>query len=238
MSPEFILQGKNMSVLGYLLSGKSLKAAKKYTEAARSETGEKADQLFQKAYQNYASVSESYAYYPDTLYNWGFALLHQAQSKPDEDADKIFEEAITKFSFCSTVAPNHLGAAMDGGVALLGQAKARNVNLDNELYVKAKELFNKAEEIQEGTASYNLACMFALQNDGDACLEALENARDLGLVPNEEDILKDDDLDNIKLMPWFDEFIKSLAEEEEQEEEVEVVESESSDETKNDDSED
>lgn len=230
-----------MSVLGYLLSGKSLKTAIKLTESARKESGEKADKLFQEAYQNYASISESYSKYPDALYNWGFALLHQAQTKSAENADKIFDEAINKFSFCSTVAPNHLGAAMDGGVALLGQAKARSVSLDHELYIKAKELFDKAEKIQEGSASYNLACMYALQSDGDACLEALESARDHGLIPSEAEIINDDDLENVKLLPWFDDFIKSLEEEEEEEKQQEViteeVKDESPDETKKDDDE-
>jgi hypothetical protein len=204
-----------MSVLGYFLSGSKLKKAKKLTAAARKEEADKADLLFQEAYKNYAAVSESYSGYPDTLYNWGFALLHQAQTKSGDDAVKIFEESIIKFSFCSTIAPNHLGAAVDGGVALLGLAKAKAVNLDNEIYIKARASFEKAEEIQQASASYNLACMYALQSDGDACLEALEKARDYGLVPAEEDIIKDDDLENIKQLAWFDEFIASLTEEEE-----------------------
>lgn len=205
-----------MSFLDYILSGSKLKSAKKLTEAARKENGDRAEQLFQEAYNNFASVSVSHSSYAEALYNWGFALLHQAQSKSSpEEASKIFEEAISKFSSCKTKSPNHLGAAMDGGVALLGLARAKNVNLDNELYTRAKALFVKAEEIQHGSASYNIACMLALQNDGDACLKALENARDHGLIPNEEDIINDDDLANIKQLPWFDDFIKSLEDDEE-----------------------
>lgn len=207
-----------MSVLGYLLSGSNLKKAKKLTIAARQEQGEKADQLFQQAYDSFAAVSESYSKYADTLYHWGFALLHQAQSKPSAEAIKIFEEAINKFSFCNTISPKHLGAAVDGGVALLGLAKNKQVGLDNELYAKAKESFETAEKIQYGMASYNLACMYALQNDGDACLKALENARDNGLVPKEQNIINDDDLQNVKQLPWFADFIKSLEEEDEEDE--------------------
>lgn len=200
-----------MSFLDYFLSGSKLKSAKKLTEAARLEDGGKTDQLFQEAYKNFASISASHSSYPDALYNWGFALLHQAQAKSSpEEASKIFEEAITKFSACTTLSPDHLGAAMDGGVALLGLAKAKNVKLDDELYAKAKQSFIKAEKIQQGSASYNLACMSALINEGDACLKALENARDHGLIPSEEDIVNDDDLANVKQLPWFDEFIKSL----------------------------
>jgi len=199
-----------MSIHSYLLSGSHFKKAKQLTLDARQETGEKADQLFQQAYNNFSAISESYSNYSDALYYWGFALLHQAQTSSTEKSIKVFEDAINKFSFCKTVAPDHLGAAIDGGVALLGLAKAKQMGLEHELYRKAKESFGAAEKIQTGSASYNLACIYALQNEANACLKALENARDHGLVPDEQDIINDDDLKNVKQMPWFAEYINSL----------------------------
>ncbi|NOR79231.1 MAG: hypothetical protein GQ529_00120 [Methyloprofundus sp.] len=199
-----------MSIHSYLLSGSYLKKAKQLTFDARQEKGEKADQLFQQAYNSFTAISESYSNYADALYYWGFALLYQAQTKSAEEAIKTFEEAINKFSCCKTIVPNHLGAAIDGGVALLGLAKAKQIGLDHELYHKAKESFGAAEKIQAGSASYNLACIYALQNEESACLKALENARDHGLVPDEQDILNDNDLKNIKQLTWFAEYINSL----------------------------
>lgn len=208
-----------MSILGYLLSGTQLEKAKRLTLEARKDGGDKADQLFQQAYDIFATIPESSSNYADALYYWGFAILHQAFTKPSAEAIKIFEQAITKFSLCKTTSPEHLGAAIDSGVALMGLAKCKQVNLDNELYSKAKESFEKAEKIQQGSASYNLACMYALHNESDACLKALENARAHGLVPDEQDIINDDDLKNVKQSPWFAKFIKSLAEKEEEVEE-------------------
>ena len=211
-----------MSILGYLLSGSALKKANKLTLNARQEQGEKADQLFQQAYDSYSTISASFSKYPDALYYWGFALLNQALTKPSDEAIQIFEEAINKFSLCKTVTPLHLGAAVDGGVALLGLAKSKQVDLNNDIYNKAKESFEAAEKIQQGSASYNLACMYALQNKGDACLNALENARAHGLVPEEQNIVNDNDLQNVKKLPWFAEFIESLAEKEEDVEEEKI----------------
>ena len=98
-----------MSILGYLLSGSKLEKAKKLTLEARQEKGKKADQLFQQAYENFMTISESSSNYADALYYWGFAILHQAFTKPSDEAIKIFEEAITKFSICKTISPEHLG---------------------------------------------------------------------------------------------------------------------------------
>ncbi len=209
-----------MSFLDFLFGGRKLKTAKKLTETARKESGETADQLYKEAYDKFASISESSPNYNDALYQWGFALLHQAQSKTSaEEAVKIYEEAITKFSFCQTISPNHLGAAVDGGVALLELAKARNADLDDEIYAKAKALFEKAEQIQEGSASYNQACMAALVNDKDACQAALEKARSHGLLPDVEDIKNDEDLKNVKRLAWFKKLIKELETEKQEEEE-------------------
>ncbi len=203
-----------MSIINYLLSGNSFKKAKKLTLEAREEQGEKADQLFQQAYASFSAISDSYSNYSDALHSWGFALLHQAQSKPSKEAIKIYEEAIDKFSLCKSVSSTHLGGALDGGVALLGLAKSQQVSLDNELYDKAKQSFESAEKIQPGSSAYNLACLYALQNKQDACLKSLKTAQNYGLLPDEQNIINDDDLKNVKPLPWFAEFIASLEEEE------------------------
>jgi hypothetical protein len=200
-----------MSILGYLLSGRQVEKAKKLTLEARQEKGGKADQLFQQAYDIFTTIPESSSNYADALYYWGFAILHQAFTKPSDEASKIFDQAITKFSLCKTISSEHLGASIDSGVALMGLAKSKQVSLDNGLYSKAKESFEKAETIQQGSASYNLACLYALHKKNDDCLKALENARDHGLVPDEQDIINDDDLKNVKQLPWFTEYIESLA---------------------------
>ena len=204
-----------MSVSNYLLSGHKFKKAKNLSAAARLEDGEKADALFQEAYENFSAISSVRVQYPDALHCWGLALVNQAQKKSGDAAIKILEEAITKFSLCDTVKPNHIGASLDKGVALMALAKVKGLSSDGDLYIKANESFLNAEEIQHGSASYNLACLHALHNKADACLESLEKARDCGLIPDEQDILNDADLNNVKKLSWFREFIASLADKEE-----------------------
>jgi len=202
-----------MSIQSYFMSGSRLKKAQQLTLDARQAEGEQANILFQQAYDSYASVSESFSRYADTLHYWGLAYLQQADTKSfSSEAIKIYEEAINKFLLCKAIAPNHLGAVVDEGVALLGLAKCKQVSFDDELYSKAKELFEVAETIQLGSASYNLACIYALQHKSDACLKALENARDHGLIPDIDNIINDVDLQNIKKMPWFTDYIKSFEE--------------------------
>ncbi|KAF3977684.1 MAG: hypothetical protein HFP77_05660 [Methylococcales symbiont of Iophon sp. n. MRB-2018] len=202
-----------MSITNYMISGFILKKAKKLAAAARLEDGEKADKLFQQAYDAFASYSTSRAWYSDCLHNWGLALFNQSQKKEGDAALKILDEALTKFTLCEAVKPKHIGAALDGGVALMAVAKIKCLSADDEMYSKAKQSFLIVEEVHPGTAAYNLACLHALQSKAEDCLKALETARDCGVAPNEEDILNDPDLNNVKQLSWFSGFISSLSDE-------------------------
>jgi len=89
-------------------------------------------------------------------------------------------------------------------------ARLKKVKPDDKLYELAKKQFEKANAIQAGTASYNLACIYGLRGDKDACLKALENARDKVTLPEAADILNDPDLANVKEQDWFVEFMEML----------------------------
>ncbi len=199
-----------MSLLSSFTKNARLQAAIKTVAQARNSEGGKADQLFLKAYAEFAEVIGGDLVLAQSLYNWGFALLQQAKTKSGEAAIKLYEEAVNKFSFCATVDPNFLGAAIDGGVALMELARIKAVAMDDLLYVSAKEHFERAERIHKGTAVYNLACIYALMENDDACLAALLDAVKHGNLPSEQEVLHDPDLDKVKTKGWFLDFIESL----------------------------
>ena len=75
-----------------------LDAAIKQTVKARAEQGVKSDQLFASAYEGFANVVKDDLVKGEALYNWGFALLHQAKAKAGEDDGALFA-AITRDLF-------------------------------------------------------------------------------------------------------------------------------------------
>lgn len=201
-----------MSILDSFTKKKALTAAMNQTAKARKSEGNAADLLYKGAYHDYAEVLVGDPLRSDALYHWGFALLHHAKTKTDIDAFKLFEEAIAKFSFCLLLNPSYLGAAINGGVACMDLARLIAVESDDELYEQAGRYFEKANAIQAGSASYNLACIYGLRNEEQACLQALENAKNKASLPDAEEIMNDPDLDNVKEQPWFIEFIEKLTE--------------------------
>ncbi|MGZ5599269.1 MAG: hypothetical protein ACXWFX_01630 [Methylobacter sp.] len=199
-----------MSFFESITKKSKLKAAIKQTADARSSDGHTADQLFKKVYQDYAEVVANEPLIAEALYNWGLALLHQARTKSGEAAANLYQDAIAKFSFCLTLEPAYLGAALDGGVAYMELARVKKVDPNDSLYGRAKSYFEKANAIQAGAASYNVACIYGLRGEKEGCLNALEISKNKGYLPVSADILADPDLDGVKHLDWFVDFMESL----------------------------
>ena len=198
-----------MSLFASFTKKSKLDATVKQAAQARKSEGVKADQLFKGTYQGYAEVLQDDPLRAEALYHWGFTLLHHAKTKSGDEAIKLYEDCIAKFAFCMLIDPNYMGAAIDGGVAYMDLARLKGVDSSDALYEMAKAHFEKANSIQAGTASYNLACIYGLRGDGDACLKALQNSKDKGSLPDAQDILNDPDLDAVKNQDWFVAFMES-----------------------------
>lgn len=199
-----------MSLLSSLTKRSTLDAAIKQVSQARKSDPAKAEQLYKSAYQGFASVINGNLLFSEALYHWGFGLLHEARSQPAEQAVEVYEDAISKFSFCLLTNPNFLGAAIDGGVAFMELARITAEQGRGELYKLAEDFFEKACGIQKGSASYNLACIYALEGDGERCRQALLDAKTHGSLPEAQTILDDVDMDNVKQDDWFKELIEQL----------------------------
>ncbi len=191
----------------------TLSAATKQVAKARKEEGAKADELYKSAYEGFEFVLSDNLMIAETLYNWGLGLLHHAKSKEGDVAVATYEEAINKFSFCLTMDKYYLGAAIDGGVAYMDLARLLEAAIDDKLYAKAQKFFEQAEEIQKGSAAYNLACLHALSGNHEACLEALKLSKEFGSLPDETDINNDPDIADVAQEAWFVEFMQARAEE-------------------------
>jgi hypothetical protein len=198
-----------MSILNSLTKRSRLNSAIKQTKEARKSEGNKADYLFKKVYEDYADIVQDDPLRAEALYFWGHALLHQAKTKIGEEALNLYRDAILKFAFCLTLEPNYLAAAIDGGVCYMDMARLESAAKNSELYAKAQQEFERANSIQAGAASYNLACIHALRGENEDCLKALENARDKGSLPDTQDILNDPDMAGVQDQAWFIELLEA-----------------------------
>ena len=188
-----------------------VKAANKKVLAARAnEDTDQAVKLLSEAMADYELIASDNSAFKDARYNWGMALLYTARLKQGDDAKALYEEAGERFSHCLVAKEDYLAAALDWGVALMELAALQDEPEKAATYVLAKEKLTLADSIHKGVASYNFACIHAVNGDFDACKEALELARDYKNLPDEEDILQDADMQIAKTQSWFDDFIVSI----------------------------
>jgi hypothetical protein len=200
-----------MGLFGSITGKSKVKVANKKVQKARaSDDVAQAEKLFAEAMAIYESIPSGNAAFNDALYNWGMALLYSARLKQGAAGIALYQEAGKKFSYCLVAKSDYLGAALDWGVALMEMAALQGAADKEASYVLAKEKFTIANEIQEGVASYNFACLHAVHNDFDACKKSLELALEYGNLPDEDEIKSDADMKIAKTKPWFDDFITSI----------------------------
>jgi len=199
-----------MGLLGSIVGKSKVKSANKKVQAAREQEDQsQSEKLLAEAMASYEAVASDSSAFKDALYNWGSALLYLARLKQNDESKALYEEACKKFSFCLVSKSDYLAAALDWGVALMELSPLLPEGERKASYALAKDKFSIADNIQQGVASYNFACLHALNKDFDACKLSLEAARDYRNLPDEEEILKDADMQGVVNLPWFAEFLES-----------------------------
>ena len=200
-----------MGLFGSITGKSKVKAANKKVQKARStDDAAQAEKLLAEAMAIYEAIPSGNSAFNDALYNWGMALIYTARLQQSDKAKELYQEAGNKFSYCLVAKSDYLGAALDWGVALMELAPLQDAADKKATYALAKEKFSIADGIQTGVASYNFACLHAVDNDFDECKKALELALEYGNLPDEEEIINDADMKIAKTKPWFNDFIASI----------------------------
>jgi tetratricopeptide (TPR) repeat protein len=186
----------------YFMQGHSL------SSQAETKTREEADRLFAQAGEKYAAALAIKPDKHETLNNWGLALSAQAKAKPPEEADQVFAEAGEKYAAALAIKPDLHEALNNWGVALSDQAKTKVGEEAHRLFGLAREKYRRVEEISPGDSAYNQACLATLMGDEDGCRNWLNRSEEAGTLPSREHLLTDEDLESVRQLQWFENFLK------------------------------
>jgi tetratricopeptide (TPR) repeat protein len=176
---------------------------------AEGKTGEEKDALLKAAYEKYARVVEIKPDKHEAWSNWGAALAHQAEGKTGEEKDALLKAACEKYARAVEIKPDYHEAWYNWGVDLLELAKANGQAVDPARYSAAREKCLKAEETRKGSGAYSLARISALMGSEEECRKWLAVARDAGQLPSKERLNRDPDLNSVRSLSWFADFLRT-----------------------------
>ena len=177
------------------------------SDAAQSAKPKEAVRLFDEAGEKYKAALDIKPDMHEALNNWGFALWEQAKTKNGEEAERLFVEAGEKYAAALDIKPDMHAALNNWGLALSDQAKTKSGEEAERLLAEAREKFEAVQAMNPGHASYNLACLKALQGDEQGCRAYLEESRETGFLPGTQHLAEDSDLDSVRHTEWFRKFV-------------------------------
>jgi tetratricopeptide (TPR) repeat protein len=179
-------------------------------EQARRKSGRNADGLFKQAEDKYAEALKIKPENHEVLKNWGLTLHKQARMKSGKRADELFKQAEDKYIDALKIRPTDHEVFRDLGAMFLSWYRIAPDDRKRQLLVQAKEILLEAEELMEGSGSYDLACTYALANEEDECRTWLLKSRDIGNLPDRKRLEEDTDLDSVRDKEWFIQFLEKL----------------------------
>ena len=175
-----------------------------------------ASALWQQARQKYALALQIDSSDAQVADNWGATFATEAQALAPSNlpaARALWQQAYDRFTIAIRINPKHIGASANLAAAMLqeraallkaspqpvGQASAEAV----DLLQKAKKILLALEDNTAGDGAYNLACMYALEDQAADAMLWLERSAAADKLPKKSHIANDSDLDSLRNTPAF-----------------------------------
>ena len=177
---------------------------------AKMKSEAEADELYRQASEKYEAALKIKPDYHEAFNNWGSELEAWARTKTGAQADELFRQAGEKYVEAVKVMPDKREAFDSGGGTLILRHTVPAENKKAKLLNQAKETLLKAEAFKEGSSSYNLARVCALNSEGDECRQWLIKSKENGDLPSREHLEKDPDFASLRDRQWFRDFLKGL----------------------------
>jgi tetratricopeptide (TPR) repeat protein len=162
------------------------------------------EDIFAQAFAKYEAALAIKPDLQEAFFNWGTDLGELAAIKQDED---IFAQAFAKYEAALSIKPAYEKALNNWVENLL---KFYNITRNKDLLREAEQKSHQVEQLR-GKASYNLACVYALQEKEEACRERLLACKADGTLPDTHHLLADEDLSVYRDTAWFKALIESLS---------------------------
>lgn len=168
-------------------------------------------QFFEKAIQVLSQVVHVDPSYYRARFNLALAFSHFGELTNDIDA---YQKGIEHFQILLEQEAEDEMVHLDYGVLLVNLAllvhDAHHPERSQNLYREAENHFMQAAILGNLQAYYQLAGLYSITGHTEQAMHYLEKAQFSDMLPGIEDLLHDDWLENLRSLPQFRDFVKSL----------------------------
>jgi len=141
------------------------------------------------------------------LSNWAAALSQLAMARSGELALALYAEADRKFQEAAKIASD---AVLHNNWSSLLIREARERGGEPELLKRARGHAGRADALEAGKGSYNLACIAAERADREGVALWLERSAEHGKIPRLSHILRDRSFEKLRASQWFRELLEGI----------------------------
>lgn len=135
-------------------------------------------------------------------------LCGMAQDSNRVKRDFLFQKAEILLSAIEKVAPFDSTTLKNFAALRIEQAREAEAQRREELLQQAEESLNRILPSEQKITFFNRACIAALRGQQERALELLEECRKAGTLPPREHLEKDKDMDSLRDLDAFREFLK------------------------------
>ena len=180
-------------------------------EMAQGRQGAEADDLRRAAFGKYEAALQIKPDCHEALGNWGSALVRMACTKQGEEAESLWRAAFGKYEAALQIKPDYHEALSNWASGIIQRSSSLEAELQQAQLQEAEALLNRAEAVQKGSGSYNLACVAGLRGNADKAAEWLRFGKANGKrIPKCAHIAADTDFDAVRDSDAFQQALKDI----------------------------
>ncbi|CAI2719679.1 tetratricopeptide repeat protein [Nitrospina watsonii] len=159
--------------------------------------------LFEEAEEKLEAALEQQPNHPDALVSLAHCLLNKVRGMTAEKAEPLLETGLNHVQTALEESETSAPARNVMAAILMEQARNKRGINAHPLLAEAKGHLQQAEDLQPGSATYNMARLMAQLNNESGCREWLQKCKANGVLPLPAMLMKDHLLETFRESKWF-----------------------------------